>query len=86
MRSFKRVVLLIILLIVGLGVLTFVLENQQDASLVFLGWSTPEMPVSIFMGLALVVGMLIGPLLNLLAGRYRARKVRSHSSRTNSTQ
>jgi len=86
MRSFKRVAVLIILLIVGFGALTFVLENQQDVSLAFLGWSTPGMPVSIFLGLALIVGMLIGPLLSLLAARYSAGRVRSHSSRPNSAQ
>lgn len=77
MRSIKRVAMLLILLVVGLGSLIFVLENQQDVSLAFLGWSTPNMPISIFLGLTLIAGMLIGPFLSLLATRSSARsKVR----------
>ena len=74
MRSIKRVVVLLILLVVGLGCLTFVLENQQNVSLAFLGWATPDMPISIFLGLTLIVGMLIGPFLGLLAARGRAAR------------
>ena len=54
------------MLIVALAILAFVLENQQDVALAFLGWSTPELPVSVFVTLALIVGMLVGPVLSLL--------------------
>ena len=66
MRGVKRVALVLIVLIVALAILAFVLANQQDVALAFLGWSTPELPVSVFVTLALIVGMLVGPVLSLL--------------------
>ena len=74
MRGVKRVALVLIVLIVALAILAFVLENQQDVALAFLGWSTPELPVSVFVTLALIVGMLVGPVLGFLASRKRSRK------------
>ncbi|MCF4982417.1 lipopolysaccharide assembly protein LapA domain-containing protein [Pseudomonas gessardii] len=74
MRGVKRVALVLIVLIVALAILAFVLENQQDVALAFLGWSTPQLPVSVFVTLALIVGMLVGPLLGLLAQRKRRQK------------
>ncbi|CAM3179852.1 Protein of unknown function [Pseudomonas gessardii] len=75
MRGVKRVALVLTVLIVVLVILAFVLENQQDVALSFLGWSTPQMAVSVFVTLALIVGMLIGPLLTLLAKRRRHKRV-----------
>ncbi|AKJ99548.1 MULTISPECIES: lipopolysaccharide assembly protein LapA domain-containing protein [Pseudomonas] len=69
MRNLKRVVLAVFLLLVILIVLAFVLENQQSVSLLFLGWSGPELPVSVIIVLALLMGMLIGPLLGWLVTR-----------------
>jgi lipopolysaccharide assembly protein A len=37
MRGVKRVALVLIVLIVALAILAFVLENQQDVALAFLG-------------------------------------------------
>jgi uncharacterized integral membrane protein len=45
------------------------LENQQSISLLFFGWSGPQMPVSLVMVLALLFGMLIGPILGWFLGR-----------------
>ena len=69
MRGVKRVVLVLIVLVVALGGLTFVLENQQDVALSFLGWTTAQMPVSVFVTLALIAGMLVSPFLGLLIKR-----------------
>ncbi|MEN4945938.1 lipopolysaccharide assembly protein LapA domain-containing protein [Pseudomonas proteolytica] len=69
MRGVKRVALVLIVLIAALAILAFVLENQQDVALAFLGWSTPQLPVSVFVTLALIVGMLVGPFLSLLVRR-----------------
>ena len=74
MRGVKRVALVLIVLIVALAILAFVLENQQDVALAFLGWSTPELPVSVFVTLALVVGMLVGPVLSLLVRSKKRHK------------
>lgn len=75
MRGVKRVALVLIVLIVALAILAFVLENQQDVALAFLGWSTPELPVSVFVTLALIVGMLVGPFMTILLKR-RGRHMR----------
>ena len=76
MRGVKRVVLVLSVLIVALVVLGFVLENQQAVSVSFLGWSTMQMPTSVFMVLTLIVGMVIGPVLGVLLrvnGRRRSK-------------
>jgi uncharacterized integral membrane protein len=63
------------MLIVVLVVLGFVLENQQGVSLSFLGLVTGQMPVSVFVVLALIIGMLLGPLLSVIAGWDRRKKL-----------
>jgi uncharacterized integral membrane protein len=69
MRNLKRVLLGVFLLLMVLIVLAFVLENQQSVSLLFLGFSGPQLPVSLVAVLALLIGMLIGPLLGWFLGR-----------------
>ncbi|OCW29307.1 DUF1049 domain-containing protein [Pseudomonas aylmerensis] len=69
----RRALLALILLIVALGVLVFVLENQQVLALSFLGWATPQIPVSIFIALSLLVGLLLGPLLGFIFRRKASR-------------
>ncbi|PJK37441.1 hypothetical protein CWC48_02155 [Pseudomonas sp. S10E 269] len=66
MRGVKRVLAVLAVLVFALIVLAFVLENQQGASLSFFGFTTGQIPVSVFMVLALIVGMLIGPLMSVL--------------------
>ena len=63
MRNFKRVLLAVFILLLVLAVLAFILENQQSVSLLFLGWAGPQLPVSLLVVLALLVGMVMGPLL-----------------------
>jgi len=60
------------ILLLVLAVLAFVLENQQSVSLLFLGWAGPRLPVSVVMVLALLVGMMIGPILGWFLGRATA--------------
>ncbi|MBD8094287.1 LapA family protein [Pseudomonas fluorescens] len=69
MRGVKRVVLVLSVLIVALVVLGFVLENQQAVSVSFLGWASVPLPVSVFVVLALLIGMLIGPVFAVLFRR-----------------
>jgi uncharacterized integral membrane protein len=78
MRGVKRVVVVLTVLVVALVVLAFVLENQQDVSLSFLGLATAQLPVSVFVVMALIVGMLVGPILGLLM---RKRRFRSTAAR-----
>lgn len=72
MRGVKRVVAVLIAVLAALVVLAFVLENQQSVALTFLGWSTAQMPVAVFVVVALIVGMLIGPVLGLLVRSRRS--------------
>ena len=72
MRGVKRVSLVLVILALVLVTLAFVLENQQGVTLSFLGWSSVQLPVAVFITLALILGMLISPLLGgviRLAGR-----------------
>ncbi|MDD2055950.1 lipopolysaccharide assembly protein LapA domain-containing protein [Pseudomonas sp. GD03860] len=71
MKSFKRFLLALFLIVIVVGGLVFVLENQQLVTLVFLGWSLPQLPVSVFVLLALLVGLAIGPILGLIASKRR---------------
>ncbi|UVL28189.1 DUF1049 domain-containing protein [Pseudomonas donghuensis] len=69
MRNFKRLILVVFLLLLMAAVVVFVLENQLPAQLVFLGWVLPQLPVSVYLLVALSVGLVIGPLLTLLSRR-----------------
>ncbi|MFW9077821.1 lipopolysaccharide assembly protein LapA domain-containing protein [Pseudomonas sp. P2757] len=69
MRNLKRILLAVLILVLVMAVLTFVLENQQSVSLLFLGWAGPQLPVSVVLVLALLIGMLIGPVLGWFLGR-----------------
>ncbi|MGH8332255.1 MAG: lipopolysaccharide assembly protein LapA domain-containing protein [Pseudomonas fluorescens] len=69
MRNFKRVLLTVFVLLLVLVILAFVLENQQSVSLLFLGWAGPQLPVSLVVVVALLTGMVIGPVLGWFLGR-----------------
>ncbi len=58
MRNLKRILLGVFILLLVLAILAFVLENQQSVSLLFLGWAGPELPVSLVVILALLIGMI----------------------------
>jgi uncharacterized integral membrane protein len=80
MRGVKRVVVVFSVLAAVLLVLGFVLENQQAVSLSFLGFASVHMPVSVFVVMALIVGMLVGPLLGVVVrGRRHKPSVTSRS-------
>lgn len=63
MRNIKRLLLVVIVLAVVAATLLFVLENQQSVALSFLGWSGPSLPVSVFVLVALLFGLAVGPVL-----------------------
>ena len=69
MRNVKRVLLAVFVLMLMLALLAFILENQQSISLLFFGVVGPQLPVSLLMVLALLVGMAIGPILGWVFGR-----------------
>ncbi|NWL19524.1 lipopolysaccharide assembly protein LapA domain-containing protein [Pseudomonas umsongensis] len=74
MRNLKRVMLAVVVLFLVLAILVFVLENQQSVSLLFLGWSGPQVPVSLAVLSALLLGMLMGPVLGWFIRRTSIRK------------
>lgn len=74
MRNIKRLIFFVIVLLI-LGVtIVFMLENQQPVSLVIFGWTAPELSVAVPVILALLLGMLIGPLLTVVARLRRKPK------------
>ncbi|OOW05886.1 MULTISPECIES: lipopolysaccharide assembly protein LapA domain-containing protein [Pseudomonas] len=78
MRNLKRVVLALVVLAVAAVVLLFVLENQQSVALVLFGWAAPALPLSVVVLVALVGGLLVGPVMGAyVAVRARGRMRRS---------
>ncbi|ROM51127.1 lipopolysaccharide assembly protein LapA domain-containing protein [Pseudomonas rhodesiae] len=80
MRGVKRVALVVVVLLVAFVVLAFVLENKQSVSLSLLGQASRQLPVSVFVVLALIVGMLIGPLLGMMMRSWRRKPIQSAQS------
>ena len=64
MRNLKRLLFAVFILLLVLAFLVFVLENQQMVTLLFLGWSGSEIPISLVMVLTLLIGMVIGPIVS----------------------
>lgn len=69
MLGVKRVVLVLIVLVTALSILIFALENQRNVAVSFLGWTTGQLPVSVPIIGALIVGMCIGPAMALILQR-----------------
>ncbi|HEY0289054.1 MAG TPA: LapA family protein [Pseudomonas sp.] len=67
MRNLKRLIFFVVVLLIVLATVVFMLENQQPVALVFFGWSAPQLSVAVPVIVALLVGMIIGPLLAWLA-------------------
>lgn len=74
MQWLKRAVLIIVLLLVALATIDFMLENQQNIVLQFLEVSSPELPISLFIVIAFILGSLLGIFIGwLLTARLRLR-------------
>lgn len=77
MRSFTRLLQVVVVLIVAAVCLLFVLENTQTVALSFLGFAGPQWPVSVLVLLALLIGLAVGPLIGwfiAMRGRRRLRR------------
>lgn len=79
MRMFTRVIAALVALALIVSTVVFILENQQRVSLVFFGWSSPELFLAVPIIVALLAGMLIGPVLGWAAGARKKRKLARHS-------
>lgn len=75
MPMFTRAFTAIAALLLVVTTIVFILENQQKISLVFFGWTSPELFLAIPIIAALLVGMLIGPLLGWIIGLRKKRKL-----------
>ncbi|GAB7533015.1 lipopolysaccharide assembly protein LapA domain-containing protein [Pseudomonas sp. 3A(2025)] len=80
MRTFKRVFSVAILLLLIAVTAVFVLENRQLVGLTFFGWSAPQLSLAVPVILALLLGMLIGPLLAWFAGLRKKSVVSTRSA------
>jgi len=84
MRNVKKLLLVFIVLAVVAVTLLFVLENQQAVALAFLGWAGPQLPVSVLVILAFLLGLIIGPLLGTYVAHRSKRKFRRELKRQRS--
>jgi putative membrane protein len=69
MRNIKRLLQAVVVLTLILISIAFVLENSESTSLVFFGWSTPQLPLAAYIIFVFLLGMTIGPFLFWYAGR-----------------
>lgn len=69
MTSAKRVTALTLIVLLVALVVVFILENDQPAALTFLGWSTPQLPLAIYVVLALLFGWGAGPVMSLIVSK-----------------
>lgn len=74
MRRLQHLALFLMALLVILAIVVFMLENQQSVIINFLGWPGAKVSASACLIIALLVGMVVGPLLGT-ALRYRRRQI-----------
>ena len=77
-RVLTRLAALLVLLLIGVSVLLLILQNPQRLQFQFLHWFTPELPFSLLMILAFVLGALCVALLSLLRAGRRLRLAAIH--------
>lgn len=63
MRKIKRLLQVVGMLTLTLVCIVFMLENSQTISLVFFGWSTPNLPLAAYIIVVFLLGMACGPVL-----------------------
>ncbi len=85
LSGIKRFIIVFGLLLVGALVLVFVLQNSQQSQFQFLLWSTPELPFSVVLVAAFMLGALASLLFSLvfvwrMAGRSARARREAHAS------
>jgi uncharacterized integral membrane protein len=68
-NSLKRMLRLLFASLLILAVVIFMLENEQSVIINVFGWSSSALPLSIFIVVALLIGMIIGPMLGVIVRR-----------------
>lgn len=64
MRSFKRLLVLIVAIGLAAVVVLFTLENRTPIQLLLFGWQTAELPMALYVLGAFVLGLVLGPVLS----------------------
>ncbi|YCI12543.1 LapA family protein [Pseudomonas sp. Z2-11] len=65
MTKFKKIILFVSATLVALATIVFTLENQAPVSVSLFGWSTPQLPISLFVVISTLIGLALGPFLAL---------------------
>lgn len=77
MRTLKRALGALFILLLVVVVVLFVLENQAAVTLSLFGWAAPAVPAAVLMLAALIVGLAVGPLLGVFAVQRSKRRIRA---------
>lgn len=89
MNLIKRWLFRLLLLVIFVVALLAAADNSQQARLGFLGYQTPEWPLSWWMLTAFVVGVLFGVLLNTWSNarlRFKARQANRQVTEKHATR
>lgn len=78
MSRLRNLVLLLVLLLVILAIVVFMLENQQSVSISFFGFSSVGLPLSACLLIAILFGMISGPLMGMVFGFRRKMNAKRH--------
>ena len=71
-KRLKSCLLVLVFMFVILSTAVFMLENQQSVIITFLGWPSTDVSVSTCIVIALLLGMVVGPLGFWLIARWRS--------------
>ncbi len=75
----KRLIFLMLLIIAIIVGIVFTSENNQQLSLIFLGYPLPELKLGLWIVLSLLLGSVMGLLLSMLSLFVRGQSVNSKS-------
>lgn len=73
---FKQVLVIGLVMVVAVACLLFVLENQEFVTVSFLGFSAPQLQVSVLVIMSFLVGMIAGGLMASASALRSTRKKR----------
>ena len=86
MNFVKNLLFWLVAIIVFVVVLLGTVDNSAPVALTFLDWSTPEVPISWWVFISFILGVLVTALANIWTNtrlRLRARKANKQVSRAN---
>lgn len=78
MSRLRNLVQLLVLLLVIPAIVVFMLENQQSVNISFFGFSSVGLPLSACLLIAILLGMISGPLIGMVFGFRRKMIAKRH--------